>query len=685
MINPGMLLSERYEIIDKVGSGGMADVYSGKDLRLNRNVAIKILKQEYSSDAKFVAKFRGEAQSVAGLSHPNIVNVYDVGEDDNFHYIVMELVEGITLKRFIEKKGKLDLNEAIGIGIQIAQGIDEAHKNHIIHRDIKPQNIIISKEGKVKVTDFGIAKAATSNTITSNAMGSVHYISPEQARGGYSDEKSDLYSLGVTIYEMLSGKVPFQGESTVSVAFAHVHEEAPVLNEVDPSIPRSLSRIVQKCMKKKPDMRYKNAEALIMDLRRAISEPDGDYVVMEDDGIEDSPTIRFTDDMVRAVKDSPRKVDSKPSAVEEEPLEAEELDEDALDPKLERILKICSGIVAVIIVVILIVVLMWFFGIFGNKKNSDVDNTSQSAVSASPDVGEFIEVPDIVGHTLEEAESLLDDCNLKYQLLPQESEEEPNKVIEQEPAAGEKVEEYSIIKIYYSQEAGNVTVPSVKNMSDTEAMTALEDAGLTVASTKKVYDDSVKKGLVCGTDPVEGTSVEKGTSVVILISKGPESDMATMPNIVGKKQEVALEKLADAGLEEGTVTYDYSDTYAKGRVITQSIKAGKTVEVGTRVDYTVSLGPKESEPTPTPIEEDATYQGTVVFSNPFDVDEEDAKITVYLEQDGTTTQIYRATNNYDDFPGVFPVTTKSGTKGTVTLYKGKVAVETKKISFKKVS
>lgn len=216
MINPGMMISDRYEIIDRVGSGGMADVYKAKCHRLNRYVAIKVLKQEYSSDAKFVAKFRAEAQSVAGLSHPNIVNVYDVGEDNGLHYIVMELVEGITLKKFIEKKGKLDVKEAVGIGIQIAQGMEAAHNNHIIHRDIKPQNIIISKEGKVKVTDFGIAKAATSNTITSNAMGSVHYISPEQARGGYSDEKSDIYSLGVTLYEMLSGKVPFEGESTVT-------------------------------------------------------------------------------------------------------------------------------------------------------------------------------------------------------------------------------------------------------------------------------------------------------------------------------------------------------------------------------------------------------------------------------------------------------------------------------------
>ena len=290
MISPGMLLSERYEIIDRVGSGGMADVYKARDQRLNRFVAIKILKPEYSNDAKFVSKFRGEAQSVAGLSHPNVVNVYDVGEDDDLYYIVMELVEGITLKRFIEKKGRLDVKEAIGIGVQIAQGMQAAHDNSIIHRDIKPQNIIISKEGKVKVTDFGIAKAATSNTITSNAMGSVHYISPEQARGGYSDEKSDIYSLGVTMYEMLSGKVPFEGDSTVTVALAHIQEEATPLDKIDPEIPHSLSKIVMKCMQKKPDMRYMTASALIADLKRALIEPDGDYVVISD-VVDDSPTI----------------------------------------------------------------------------------------------------------------------------------------------------------------------------------------------------------------------------------------------------------------------------------------------------------------------------------------------------------------------------------------------------------
>ena len=405
MISPGMLLSERYEIIDRVGSGGMADVYKARDQRLNRFVAIKILKPEYSNDAKFVSKFRGEAQSVAGLSHPNVVNVYDVGEDDDLYYIVMELVEGITLKRFIEKKGRLDVKEAIGIGVQIAQGMQAAHDNSIIHRDIKPQNIIISKEGKVKVTDFGIAKAATSNTITSNAMGSVHYISPEQARGGYSDEKSDIYSLGVTMYEMLSGKVPFEGDSTVTVALAHIQEEATPLDKIDPEIPHSLSKIVMKCMQKKPDMRYMTASALIADLKRALIEPDGDYVVISD-VVDDSPTIIMDKNEVDQLKKSAILAEKDRTVQPEN--EEEESDDDAIDPKLERILKICSGVVAVIIVLVVILLIGKVAGWWGGGSNKKPTPTSTADASADPQSSAAalgkVAVPDLVNHTLEEAE-----------------------------------------------------------------------------------------------------------------------------------------------------------------------------------------------------------------------------------------------------------------------------------------
>ncbi len=278
MIKLGMLIGDRYEILDKIGTGGMSDVYKAKDQKLNRFVAVKVLKQEFSENKNFVSKFRVEAQAAAGLMHPNIVNVYDVGEEDGIHYIVMELVEGITLKKYIEKKVMLTTKEAISIAIQVAMGIEAAHNNHIIHRDIKPQNIIISKEGKVKVTDFGIAKAASSNTITSNVMGSVHYTSPEQARGGFSDAKSDIYSMGITFFEMLTGRVPFNGDTTVAIAIKHIQDEMPTPREYVPEIPISVEKIVLKCTQKSPDRRYQSMEEMIRDLKRSLINPDEDFV-----------------------------------------------------------------------------------------------------------------------------------------------------------------------------------------------------------------------------------------------------------------------------------------------------------------------------------------------------------------------------------------------------------------------
>lgn len=274
MIKLGMLIGSRYEVLEKIGTGGMSDVYKAKDQKLNRLVAVKVLKQEFSENRNFVSKFRVEAQAAAGLMHPNIVNVYDVGEEGGIHYIVMELVEGITLKKYIEKKVRLTTKEAISIAIQVAMGIEAAHNNHIIHRDIKPQNIMISKEGKVKVTDFGIAKAASSNTITSNVMGSVHYTSPEQARGGFSDEKSDIYSTGITLFEMLTGRVPFNGDTTVAIAIKHIQSPMPTPRDFVPEIPISVENIVMKCTQKSPDKRYQSMGEMIKDLKHSLMNPD---------------------------------------------------------------------------------------------------------------------------------------------------------------------------------------------------------------------------------------------------------------------------------------------------------------------------------------------------------------------------------------------------------------------------
>ena len=314
MVKIGMIIGDRYEVQEKIGTGGMSDVYRAKDHKLNRFVAVKVLKQEFSENANFVSKFRVEAQAAAGLAHPNIVNVYDVGEENGIYYIVMELVEGITLKKYIERKARLSVKEAVSIAIQVSMGIEAAHNNHIIHRDIKPQNIIISKEGKVKVTDFGIAKAATSNTITSNVMGSVHYTSPEQARGGYSDEKSDIYSLGVTMFEMLTGRVPFNGETTVAIAIKHIQEEMPSPREYVSEIPVSVEQIVFKCCQKSPDRRYQSMGQLIADLKRSLMTPDEDFVKMVDPNEEGSTKMMDSSDREK-IKRQARNRDSMEEAM----------------------------------------------------------------------------------------------------------------------------------------------------------------------------------------------------------------------------------------------------------------------------------------------------------------------------------------------------------------------------------
>lgn len=687
MIGPGMMISDRYEIIDKVGSGGMADVYKAKDHRLNRFVAIKVLRQEYSSDAKFVAKFRAEAQSVAGLSHPNIVNVYDVDEDESYNYIVMELVEGITLKKFIEKKGRLDVNEAVGIAVQIAQGMEAAHDNHIIHRDIKPQNIIISKEGKVKVTDFGIAKAATSNTITSNAMGSVHYISPEQARGGYSDEKSDIYSLGVTMYEMLSGNVPFEGDSTVAVALSHIQEEATALHELDPEIPMSLSKIVRKCMQKKPELRYLNAAALIADLKRAVDEPDGEYVKLETMTVDPSPTKKISDLELNAIKEASRNVEPIHEEYEEEP----NYEDDGIDPKLEKILKICSAVVAVIIIIGIILIIGKFAGWWGHsgKKAAEVTSaTSEPIATAVVAEDGQVQVPGIVGKSLEEAEQMLTDSKLHWQLKPVESSEAPNVVTDQEPAEGEMVDEGARITIYYSQDNSGVTIPDVANKTETEARRLIEAAKLKVGSVTEEYSNTVAKGNVISTDPVIGSSVDEGTSVNLVVSQGAEGDQVVVPNLVGKKESVAAERLASAGLKS-KVTYIYSDK-TKGLVISQTQKNGSKVERGSTVQYSVSMGPKQVKPTATPKQNSTvsySYEGSVTVSdNPFESEDDDpAMFKVVLSQDGKTQSVWSGTLSYDDFPKEFPVKGWSENSGTISISKDGQNIGNYTVDFQKVA
>jgi len=686
MLKPGMFISDRYEIIDKVGSGGMADVYKARDHRLNRFVAIKVLKPEYSNDKSFVNKFRGEAQSAAGLSHPNIVNVYDVGDDGGLYYIVMELVEGITLKRFIEKKGKLEVKEAVGIAIQIAQGLEAAHDNRIIHRDIKPQNIIISRDGKVKVTDFGIAKATNSNTITSNAMGSVHYLSPEQARGGYSDEKSDIYSLGVTMYEMLSGKVPFAGDNTVSVALLHIQGEAMPLRELDPAIPLSVDKIVQKCMQKRPEKRYHSASELIADLKRALTNPDGDFVQIPSFVASDSPTINISDDLGKIKKNSFSADDSRPTkniSPVTDPNGDEDEDLDAVDSKMEKIVFIGS-IVTIVILCMLIIGIVLYFII--PRKTPDTggepDITPSVTAAPTPEITaaptqpasdtDTYTVPDVVGLTKADAEVRIrneyEKADIRYGEDYSDKYEE-GKVIEQYPPGGTKNKLDDIVFLTISLGPKAFALDDVYGLTQSQADTKLEEKGLKVLHEYVFSDLEIDR--VVKTEPERGTTVVAGDTVTVFVSKGPEvtatptvtpapaSTKVAVPRLIGLTEAQAKKTLAELGLELGEVEYAASSIYPEGQVSYQNYTIGDLIEKGTKIDIQVSTGP-------------ALYQGKVrIDENPLEnlEAEEVVEVILEMEQDGERTEIYQGSMTASEFPFTFDeIYSGSLSPATVVMY-----------------
>lgn len=684
MVKIGMFINDRYEVIEKVGTGGMADVYKAMDKRLNRFVAIKVLKQEFSTDTKFVTKFRAEAQSVAGLSHSNIVGVYDVGDENGLHYIVMELVEGITLKKYIERKGKLDIREALGISIQIAQGLEAAHDNHIIHRDIKPQNIIISKEGKVKVTDFGIAKAASSNTITSNAMGSVHYISPEQARGGFSDEKSDIYSLGITMYEMLSGNVPFTGESTVAVALAHIQEEAVPLKQLQADIPNSIDMIVSKCMQKKPEMRYLNVTSLIDDLKQAVTDPDGDFVKINN-LVNDSATIHMSDDEVRKIRTGRAVVVPKPDPKEDIDLPDIEKENDAdIDPKLEKAVVIGSIVAGVVLalIVIFIVVKVFFSG--GGVPESPEETpeptaTAEVTFAPVPEDEEGVELDDIRGYDEKDALEYLNglDLDLNIDTKEEESDDvEEGKVISTIPVDGTMIKKGDSVTIILSSGVGKIPVPDVYGYSASAAQDAVREAGFV---PKLSYDnsDTVEVDKVIKTIPEKDEEAEKDSEVVIVLSKGKAIKYAKVPKLTNLTKKQAKKALEKVGLKLGNVDSNNSDSVDEGLVMAQSQPNGSEVEEGTSVDITLSLGPEVTY----------KYIGEVpIPDNPF-TEEQTGTVKFVLIQDGQTKVVNggETVMNYYSFPLVLKdVEGWSESEGEVTMYVDGRKFATYSISFQKV-
>ena len=589
MLEKGRFINNRYEILSRVGAGGMSDVYKAKDHKLNRNVAIKVLKAEYSKDKNFVSKFRVEAQSAASLIHPNIVNVYDVGEDEGLYYIVMELIEGITLKSYIEKKGQLSVKETISIAIQIANGIECAHNNQIVHRDIKPQNIMISREGKVKVTDFGIARAASANTINGNAMGSVHYISPEQAGGKYVDEKSDIYSLGITMFEMLTGKVPFDGESTVSIALMHIQSDVPSVKEYIPDIPISIEKIVLKCTQNKADNRYPKISLLIADLKRALSEPHVDFVQMEEVPVSGS-TVIISDDEINQI----RKESGDISRVNSEEEESDDID--AVNPKMDKLITVGGIIVGILALVIVAVVVTSLLS--GNDIKILTNSGDGENVTIDP---KKTVVPNVVGMSSDEAEKVLHESNLGYKYDSEYvySEQYPaDYVVEQSEKAGDVIEKNKTVILTISKGGEKIQVPSgIVGVDVEDAEETLEDSSLKWEVTYEYSSKAIDTVISCY--PEEKASVSKNDVIKLTVSRGQQisvdEKVATIPNVVGKAEAKAEAAISAAGFSVGEVRHVYNDDVEKGVVIRQTVKAGSSAPYSTPIGLLISDGSENAE------------------------------------------------------------------------------------------
>ncbi|WP_129596338.1 Stk1 family PASTA domain-containing Ser/Thr kinase [Anaerophilus nitritogenes] len=635
----GKILGDRYEIIEKIGGGGMALVYKAKCRLLNRFVAVKILRPEFTSDEEFIQSFRKESQAAASLSHPNIVNIYDVGDEKDIYYIVMEYVKGKTLKQMIKEKGILNSNETIHIGKQIALALKHAHSNHIVHRDIKPHNILITEDGRVKVTDFGIARAVTSSTVTNtgNVIGSVHYFSPEQARGGYIDEKSDLYSLGIVIYEMITGKVPFEGESPISIALKHIHEEVAPPSLVNENIPKGLEDIIIKATQKDQSKRYNNTEEICQDLDKVLEYPEGNFVKFEED--DDSPT-----QVIPVIKG--------------EPVDMKKIDHRKKDKPTNK--KIVWGA----IITAFILALLFTAGVFYAKGFLKVDEKS---------------VPNVVGKSYEEAKTNLENLGFKVEKGVSKSSSEYDKdyVMAQDPSAGEVKKAGYTIKLTISTGAKLVEVPSFINENIDEIGDILENAGLQEGIVKPQYSN-LPNGVIIDQSPKPYKEVKEGTEVNFIISKGPETKMVLVPNVEGEEINVAKRMLETLGLTVRKVDFEYHDHIEKNKVITQSIKEGSEVEENKVIDLLISKG---SEGLTQPSEEEELQMKTISLPLNYDpAKREEFDLKIVKIQNGVSTTVYSGKHQKSK-SGKESISISGRNKATIEIYFDNEKIITKQIDF----
>lgn len=618
----GKVLGNRYEIMEKIGGGGMALVYKAKCRLLNRFVAVKVLRAEFTEDEEFVKKFKRESQAAASLSHPNIVGIYDVGMEDNIYYIVMEYIKGQTLKDLIRQKGHFGVDFATNIAIQISSALEHAHKNHIVHRDIKSHNILIKEDNTVKVTDFGIARAVSSSTITNtgNVIGSVHYFSPEQARGGYTDEKSDIYSLGVVLYEMVTGRLPFEGESPIAVALKHIQELPQKPSELNPRISKSINDIILKCMEKDVNHRYASMTEIIGDLRQSLVMPNGDFV---------KRSGKYTDENTRVIK--PIKMDasapekSTSSAGFEEKSDAG-FGYDDEDKKLKKkkhrkftILAIIGGLILALAVGWGTISLLHFFSV------------------------QEVVVPDLTNYTEEEARAKLTELGLKMEVIDRVSNKDvpAGQIINQDPKGNEKNKVINPVRVTISQGPSKVQVPSLFGESYDKVDLLLEQYGLNEGKVDQKYSD-YPNGVVISQSIDAGTSVDEGTVIDYVISIGPEKFL--MPNYIGTNIDQVKSDLLTKDLIQGNISYQSSSTIEKDKVIDQNITPGTEVSRKSVVDFVVSKGKETSANPP------------LILQVPLPSDRANMKVVIQKVQNSIIERIHEGTYSSADSPLEIPIT-----------------------------
>ena len=605
----GRVIGNRYEIIEKIGEGGMATVYKAKCNILKRYVAVKVLRDEFTTDEEFIKRFNTEAQAAASLTHPNIVSIYDVGHEENIYYIVMELVQGKTLKEIINEDGALPWKWALNVSIQVASALEMAHKNNIVHRDIKPHNIIITEDGIAKVTDFGIAKAVSNSTITAfgTTIGSVHYFSPEHARGGYTDAKSDLYSLGVVMYEMLTGRVPFDADTPVSIALKHMQEKPIEPIKLNPTIPYAVNKIIMKAMEKDPNERYQSATEMLKDLSMALKNPEGDFVEQKD----------FTNQYTQRI----------PTLGEQEYIKNDKIedDEEQEEPKNKMSKK---KKIIITIAIILGIILIPIIGFFGTKALMDAG------------VPKDVDLPNLVGKTLEEANKEIEGTDITLEQTEEfNADVEAGKIISQDPpyVDGYTVKENSTIKIVISKGTEKAVVENVKGKTYEEAVQILEKANLKVERVDQT-SQTVEAGIVIDQEPGEDEEVNAGDTVKLYVSSGTGIKQVEVENVVGKTEEEATSILTKAGLKVN-VGYKEDSSKPTDTVLSQDAAQGEKVDEGTTVTIVVNtyrklqtasiyVNVKELVP--------ASLQGTETTNTTGGEAAKDVKVQLTVGKEGTT-------------------------------------------------